>query len=100
MKNVADFVKGFTVGKTIMLSLILLVVLTGCAFDKYTLVQIRGEDVKAPIGSVTPFEGKGIKGFLLRRVFWTNEKGRQPAPIDNIKINEENDSKGSLDIIK
>ncbi len=85
---------------TILVFVSISLVVGGCAFDKYTLISIRGADIKAPLGSFTPIEGKDLKGFVLRRVFWTNEKGRQPAPIDRVIVTEDADSSGSAEINK
>ncbi len=90
--------------RKLMLVLLLLCIcfLSGCVYWKTTALFVKGDNVKVPIGSINPIAGKGVKGTLVRQVYWTNEKGRSIPKLSDIKIGDDEVDKisGGLEIKK
>ncbi len=56
--------------KKIVALVLVLCLLQGCAYYKYTLIKARGKDLQIPIGQgVFPVKGKGVVITVLRQVF-------------------------------
>ncbi len=55
--------------KRIIIGLLAVVLLSsGCAYHKQTLLKVKGEEVKVPLGPLEGITGKGLKATLYRNV--------------------------------
>ena len=85
-----------------ILAIVLCITLSGCVYYKTTALFVKGDNVKVPIGSINPIAGKGVKGTVVRQVYWTNEKGRKIPQLSDIKVGDDEIDKtsGGLEIKK
>ncbi len=90
--------------RKLILVLVLLYVclLSGCVYWKTTTLFVKGDDVRAPFGSINPISGKGVKGTVIRQVYWTDEKGRKLPELSDVKVegDEVDKTVGGLEIKK
>ena len=54
--------------KKYFVMILLAVALAGCAYNKQTLLKLKGDEVKVPLGPLESIEGKGLKATLYRNV--------------------------------
>ncbi len=71
--------------------------LTGCVYLHDAVIKVSGDKVGFPVGGFIPASGDDIKGYLIRRIYWTDEKDRKIPPPFTVTIYE--GSKGEDDKI-
>ncbi len=85
---------------TISVFICISLVVGGCVYSKITVIRIKGDKVTAPFGSITPIEGQGVSGTVVRQVYWSNQEGTIPPPLSDINLKDETGNTGSADIKK
>jgi len=74
--------------------------LSSCVYNKVTVIRIKGDKVTAPFGSITPIEGQGVSGTVIRQVYWSDQKGATPPALSDISIADKTENTGNADIKK
>ncbi len=74
--------------------------LTGCVYLHDSVVKLSGDELGFPIGGMIPVSGKDIKGYLIRRIYWTNETGRKIPPAPTVIIYEGSKSEDDKIVLK
>ena len=77
----------------LVLFLIGLLLLTGCAYNKTTQLKIKGDEIVVPLQGIGTIKGTNLEGTLNRSVNISPEKKR------NYEVkNELGDTKGSIKV--
>ena len=89
--------------RLIVLLLVVVFFISGCAYMKQTLLEIRGDEVNVPLGIGQGIKGKGLKAFLYRQVSIAFPAKESLKEFKNIKTTDgttAEGSTGSIDITK
>ena len=75
--------------KLILFCLIVVLVLSGCAFNKVLAARVCGDTVGVSVpGTPVKVTGTGVNAIVVYQSFWTLEKGRQVPPLCDITASE------------
>ena len=75
--------------RQIAFSLVILALLvSGCAYNKQTLLKVNGEEVKVPLGPFEEISGKGLRATMYRNVSIAYGKKEAIAEFTNIKSDD------------
>ncbi len=91
------YIKEYTVKKLIAGIIVAGLLMTGCVYLHDSVIKVSGDRLGFPVGGAIPVSGDDIKGYLIRRVYWTNEAGREIPPSPTVIVYE--GSKGEDDKI-
>ena len=81
----------------VLLLVCLVPMLSSCVYLHDSVIKVSGDKVGFPVGGFIPASGDDIKGYLIRRIYWTDEKDRKIPPPFTVTIYE--GSKGEDDKI-
>lgn len=70
--------------KKIAIMCLFLMFLTGCVFSKLTIIDISGDKIKVPFGSIAPVEGENVKVTIRREVYLSSEDKKEETIVDEI----------------
>ena len=88
--------------KAIICVVVAVLFFSGCAYNKQTLLKIKGDEVNVPLGPLEGIKGTGLVGVLYRQVSIAFPAGKAMQSFKNLKATDEcgdNASPGSVDIL-
>ncbi len=94
-------VKGESMKKLTIGVLLVVLLSSGCAYHKQTLLTVKGDDVSVPLGPLEGIKGKGIKAVLYRAVSIAFPAKDAIKELKNVKATDETGADGgtgSVDI--
>ena len=69
--------------------LVVVLLLTGCAYHKVTVARVCGDEIAALVeGTPVEVKGKGVNAVIVRQVFFSMESGREAPPLCDITSKE------------
>jgi predicted GNAT family acetyltransferase len=75
--------------KLILLGIVAVLALSGCAYNSVIAARVCGDEVDATIdGTPLKISGKGINAIVVYQKYLTFEKGRQVPPLCDVYSSE------------
>ena len=88
--------------RQIAFSLVILALLvSGCAYNKQTLLKVNGEEVRVPLGPFEEISGKGLRATLYRNVslaYGEKKAIAEFADINSVDTTENGTHSESIDV--